>query len=166
MMGVIGIDADRARLAVVSHENGTYTWQTIERFDRNGRATKAYARALADLMGKASGRAVVYLEDTILVRRKNKPWNYDEPWFRVLSNVQGEILYEAMKHDVDVKLVAPTLWHRRILGIEKDRAKLKAAARDQARKDLGCCDLTEHESDAACICLYGLWEMRKEATAK
>lgn len=162
MMGVIGIDADRRRLAIVSHVGAHKAWFTLERSDGVG-VRWGYTLGLSNLMEQARGRAVVFLEDCYLPRRGNALRDVDT--FRVLANVQGEILYEASRHGVEVRRVSPTEWQKRVLGFCKGREQIKAASRVEARKMLDCATLTEHESDAACLCLYGRWVLRNEQGA-
>jgi len=160
MMGVIGIDADRQRLAVVRRVGDSTAHFTIERFDARRDIHESYTRSLGHLMTKAQGKAVVFLEDIYLPKKGNPMRDIDT--YRVLANVQGEILYEAKRHGVEVRRVPPIEWQKRVLGFCKDREKIKAASAVEARKMLNCWGLTEHESDAACICLYGLWVLRNE----
>lgn len=162
MANVIGIDADRQRLAVVKIVDGQKSWLTIERTDSRGNVKGAYTAALSGLMASAaSAGAVVYLEGIYLARVGSRVRNVET--FRVLANVQGEIRYEALRHRVELRLVAPVQWQRKVLGIAKDREKIKAASREEARKLVGSFELSEHESDAACLCLYGLWALANEA---
>lgn len=160
MMGVIGIDADRQRLAVVRHLGDSPTWYTIDRFDSRRNIHGSYSRSLVHLMEKARGTAVVFLEDVYLPRKGNPLRDLDT--YRVLANVQGEIMYEAARHGVEVRRVAPVTWQKHVLGFCRDREKLKAASAVEARRLLGPWNLSEHESDAACICLYGRWVLRNE----
>lgn len=158
MMGVIGIDADRQRLAVVRCVGRVREWLTIERMDRRDQIPETYSHALQVLMAQAQNECVVFLED--LPAKKYRESEMDT--YRVLANVQGEILYEAKRHGVDVRRVPPIEWQMQVLRFCKDREKIKAASAVEARKMLNCWGLTEHESDAACICLYGLWVLRNE----
>jgi len=160
MMGVIGIDADRQRLAVVRRVGDSTVWFTIDRFDERRDVSEGYAMALGNLMTKAKGQAVIFLEDIYLPKKGNPLRDLDT--YRVLANVQGEILYEAKRHGVEVRRVPPIEWQKRVLGFCKDREKIKRASGVEARKMLGTWGLTEHESDAACLCLYGIWVLRNE----
>lgn len=165
MRNVIGIDADRARLAVVALVDGEPVRYTIDRFTPSGVFRKGYHTAVRALMARAvKSRAVIFLEGIFLAREGNRKSNLET--FRVLANVQGEILYEASNHGVDVRLVPPAEWQKRILGFCQDRKKLKAASAVEARRMLQSWDLTEHESDAACICKYGRLMLEKEAKSK
>lgn len=158
MTGVIGIDADRRRLAVVRHFGERKDWFTLERSD-GSRVSPAYFEGLSRLMAQASGRAVVFLE-SIYYRRQSGPRDLDT--FQVLAEVQGEIIYEAGRHGVELRRVPPVEWQKRILGVCRVRESIKRASQDEARRMLGSCALTEHEADAACICLYGRWVIQNE----
>lgn len=160
MIGVIGIDADRQRLAVVRHIGASKAYYTIDRFNPVGGIHQGYSRALGHLMERAKGTAVIFLEGIYLPRKGNPLRDLDT--YRVLANVQGEILYEAARHGVEVRLVPPIEWQKRVLGFCKDRDKIKAASAVEARRMFGTFGLTEHESDAACLCLYGRWVMQNE----
>jgi hypothetical protein len=165
MRNVIGIDADRQRLAVVALVDGVPSRFTIDRFTPSGRLREGYHRAVRHLMERASkGKAVIFLEGIFLAQSGNRKSNLET--FRVLANVQGELLYEAAGHGVDVRLVPPAEWQKRILGFCADRKRLKAASAVEARRMLQSWDLTEHESDAACICKYGRLILEKEAALK
>lgn len=162
-MNVIGIDADRRRIAVAQRLGGVKTARTIQRTDTKGRVLPMYCEALTGLMRDAGGRgAVIFLEGIYLPATGSAARNVET--FRVLANVQGEILLEAARYGVEVRLVPPTQWQKRVLGICRDRVKLKEAAITAARGFMRE-GLTEHESDAACLCLYGLWALRNEEVA-
>lgn len=163
MMGVIGIDADRARIAVVRHVGTSKAYYTIDRMNAAGRITEGYSRALGHLMEKAQGKAVIFLEGIYLPRKGNPLRDLDT--YRVLANVQGELLYEAARFGVDVRLVPPMEWQTRVLGFCTHREKIKEASRAEARRMFGAWNLTEHESDAACLCQYGRWVLRNEEGA-
>ena len=165
MRNVIGIDADRQRLAVVALVGGEPVRYTIDRFAASGKVHEGYERAVRHLMQRAAkSKAVVFLEGIFLARHGNKKLNLET--FRCLAHVQGELIYEARNHRVDLRLVPPNEWQKRILGFCEDRAKLKAASAVEARRMLRSWDLTEHESDAACICKYGLMQLEKEAVSQ
>jgi hypothetical protein len=157
---VIGIDADRQRIAVVGIVGGQKTRYTIDRLNGRGAMNDGYCKALGYLMERAvKGKAAIFLEGIFLANPNSNRRDVDT--FRVLANVQGEIIYEANRHGVPVQLVPPAEWQKRVLGFARNREMLKEASRQEARKLMGD-GLTEHESDAACICLYGQWVMANE----
>lgn len=156
---VIGIDADRQRIAVVM-VGAQKTRYTIDRLSPKGVMSDGYSAALGYLMDRAvKYGAVIFLEGIFLANPKSNKRDVDT--FRVLANVQGELLYEAYKHGVDLRIVPPADWQREILGFSRNREQLKLASRKQAKALMGD-GLTEHESDAACLCLYGQWVLANE----
>lgn len=160
---VIGIDADRQRIAVVGILAGQKTRYTIDRLNTRGVMNDGYSKALGYLMERAlKGNAVIFLEGIFLANPKSNRRDVDT--FRVLANVQGEIAYEALRYGVELRIVPPADWQCEILGFSRNREQLKMASRKEARVIFGD-GLTEHESDAACLCLYGQWVLANERGA-
>ncbi len=159
-MVIIGIDPDSARLAVaVLRQARRPIIRTLPRADYRGRIDAGYDAALESLMGWASEKgAAVFAEDCWLGR--------NSATFKSLSQVQGELLAAARRHDVEIELVAPSAWQRAVLGFSKDRDALKAASIEYAQ-EMTSQDgaLSEHEADAVCIAAYGLRQCQTEERA-
>lgn len=162
-MNVIGIDADRRRVAVVAVINDTKHAFTIKRSNDKGAILTSYPLGLERLMLRAqAASATVFLEGIFLHHRGHPARNVET--FRVLANVQGEILMMAARYGVVVHVIAPSVWQRQVLGFSKGREELKRASAAAAHALVGP-GLSEHESDAACVCLYGMWALRSGAVA-
>jgi len=152
-MTVIGVDADRRRLAVAVLSDGKRWRKSIERTDSAGRFVATYREQVGAMMAYAARQgAVVFLEGIYLPPQGDMRRNVDT--FRVLANVQGEPVYEAHFAGVDLRLVQPTQWQSAVLGFARDRGRIKAASSEVAGRLFGP-GLSEHESDAACLCIYG-----------
>lgn len=106
--------------------------------------------------------AAVYREGIYLSDDSNPARNVET--HRLLANVQGEITAAARVCSVPVVIVGPQAWHSVVLGITRGRDALKATAGERA-KEMGIGRCTQHEADALCVALYGVFAAGEEATA-
>lgn len=153
---VIGIDAQTRVVAYARIDDSGIVAHSIERETSRGTPISNYAGLLKTLMRKAQDvGAVVYLEGVYLAgSRSEKAEERNVHTVKRLSEVQGEILYEARNHGVEVVVVTYSEWCQ-VLGRSCGREALKAIAQARAKRDTGRDDLTEHEADAVCIGQYG-----------
>ncbi len=155
---VIGIDADSCALAWSLWRNGKIeSAGTIRRADAKGKIYPAYDSALATFMERAQAiRATVYAEGIFLAETKGRATPRNVQAFLKLAHVQAELLQAARVHRVRIECVSPNTWHAAILSFTTDRPRLKTAARDLAEMHLPNREISQHEADALCICLYGV----------
>ena len=159
MSVVIGIDADARRLAYAVMRGGAFhVAKHIERSSASNVRCGDYHRRLIEFMQAArKHNAVIYLEDIYLQFTPKKPGytqHFSVTGFQALAEVQGEIKLEANSCQVPIVLVKAVTWYSEILGITRDRDKLKPASMKVAQR-IARRDLSQHEADAVCLALYG-----------
>jgi len=155
---VIGIDADTRRLAYcVLDGRQVRAVRTIQRADSRGRVFHStYDAALTRFMRRAQDvGGLVFVEGIFLTEFKGHATARNVLGFSRLAEVAGELKRVARLHAVPLVVVPASTWRAEVLGFVKDREKLKAAAMAKARELTGRDDLTEHESEACCIALFG-----------
>ena len=160
-MMVFGIDADTKRLAVSRFlgDGSLAEVKTIQR-EVKGAIVSDYDVQLADVTWEcADAHGVIYLEGTFLSHFRGAS---NVAGFARLCEVRGEIRAAARGDGVRVEIVTPQEWRRDILGFTKDKKLLAAAAKEKAEALAGR-NLTEHEADAVCIGLYGVWHETESA---
>ena len=152
-MTAIGLDADTVRLAYCGITDGSVAGVgTIERLPKSGEIPERYDLVLAVLMKRAAALdATIYLEGIWLPQDRSRA---NVQGFRALAEVQGEILAMARWSGARVQVVQPTVWQSKVLGITRGRTEIKKAAQRIAT-GLTKRVLSEHESDAVCLAMYG-----------
>lgn len=158
---VVGVDADSRRIAYATVLRGSVrAVATITRSNQMNRIAEDYDARLTAWIRLASDHgAVIVLEDIFLADRKET----NVVTYKSLAVVQGEITREARRHRVPVHLVQAVEWRAKVLSSGRGREELKRLAQLLAGQVTGL-ELSEHESEAVCIALYGAqekpWQVR------
>lgn len=154
---IVGIDADFHRVAWAAvHGGRVVAVETIERSNTKSRMCEGYDLAVRSLFRRAFEKgATVYLEGIFLATHRGTSTKRNVDGFRRLAEMQGELKAAARACGVLVETVQANTWHANMLGFVKGRDELQAAANRLAQEVTGLDDLTDHESDAVCIALWG-----------
>ena len=166
---ILGIDPDTRRLACAIAQRGRLLKVfTIGRTDYRGRMLYAYPHDLRRLAAWAAKHgARVVAEDCFLRPAGNRASNVKA--YRALCSVQAELGLVCFDEAVPVERVAPVRWMADVLGVTRDRAAIKAASLEHARRwaaESGIpAPTSEHEADAAGVCAWALQAGQREANA-
>lgn len=158
---IVGADVDTKAIALAFARDGVLCkTATIPRLDRTGNYHGGYLPAVRRLFAWcASHEARVTLEDTYL---GPSPKTY-----RALCETHGELSMLAFEAGVTVHRVMPVIWMRAILGVSKDRERIKSASMQHAARwaiESGIePPSSQHEADACGICRWALQTGRGEA---
>jgi Holliday junction resolvasome RuvABC endonuclease subunit len=146
---VVGMDPQLDDLYYTWYDNGKLVRiRRLKRRDYKRRIRQAYDIRLPRLFRNMQAfSAILFLEDIY--------FGINIRTYGVLAKLQGEILYEARKHNVPVVMVPPRKWQKAILGFAKNRNKLEAASKERGKGIAGR-EVNAHEADAINIGEYGL----------
>jgi Holliday junction resolvasome RuvABC endonuclease subunit len=146
----LGIDPDADRIAWCAIRPGLPPETgTIPRRNYRGLIDYDFDSKLDGLMRRARDLdAVLFFEGVFIGPNPQSSLE--------LAAIGGEVRAAARRAGVKTISVQPVVWMKSILGLTRGREVIKAASACKAREITGLSELSQHESDAACIALYGL----------
>jgi len=156
-MIIYGLDPDVHRIAFVSMRDEKITQvKTIPRANKIGRIHPEYIHTMKRLFYVASHCGAFVLMEGIFLNVGKKgqaipQTNIDA--FRRLAEVQGEVKIFAASYQVPIDVVQPSTWQCEVFGTYDKNKELSTTLAKVVAKDFG--ELSDHESDALCIAIYG-----------